>query len=410
MPMTEMEALRLDAEDPLARFRSRFELPDGLIYLDGNSLGALPSATAAHLQKVVRQEWGDGLIRSWNEADWIGAPQRVGAKIARLLGALADEVLVADSTSVNLYKLLGAALAGPPARRTVLSEPGNFPTDLYVAQGLAAAHAGVTVRTVPREQIVEAADADTVVMLTQVHYKTGQRFDLQETTRAVQAKGALMLWDLSHSAGAVEVDLAAANADLAIGCGYKYLNGGPGAPAFLYVPRRLQLVLRSPLSGWMGHAAPFAFGDDYAPADDLRRFLCGTPPILGLAALECGVDVFLDADMGQVTAKAQRLCDLFIALVEEGCAALELELITPRDAAARGSHVSFYHPHGYAAMQSLIARGVIGDFRDPDIMRFGFAPLYIGYADVWRAAQRLAAVLSTRAYDDPRFAKRATVT
>jgi kynureninase len=402
------DVLRLDAEDPLAAFRGRFELPEGVIYLDGNSLGALPSATPERLAQVTRQEWGQGLIRSWNTAGWIGAPQRVGGKIARLIGAEADEVIVADSTSVNLYKLLSAGLAASPGRRVILSEPGNFPTDLYIAQGIAAADPSVSVRTLPRDEIVAAAGPDTLVMLTHVHYKTGQKFDMLAVTQAVQAKGGMILWDLSHSAGAVALELSAAGVDLAVGCGYKYLNGGPGAPAFLYVAQRHQAALRSPLSGWMGHAAPFAFGDDYVPAPDLKRFLCGTPPILSLAALECGVDLFLEADMAAVAEKSQRLGDLFIAWVEAHCPGLTL--LTPRDAAARGSHVSFAHPNGYAVMQAMIARGVIGDFREPDAMRFGFAPLYIGYADVWRAVQILKDILETRAWDDPRHAARAAVT
>jgi kynureninase len=332
----------------------------------------------------------------------------VGGKIARLIGAEADEVIVADSTSVNLYKLLSAGLAVRPGRRVILSEPGNFPTDLYIAQGLAAADPSISVSTLPRDDIVAAAGPDTLVMLTHVHYKTGQRFDMRAVTQAVQAKGGMILWDLSHSAGAVELELSAVGVDLAVGCGYKYLNGGPGAPAFLYVAQRHQAALRSPLSGWMGHAAPFAFGDDYVPAQGLKRFLCGTPPILSLAALECGVDLFLEADMATVAAKSQRLCDLFIALVEAHCP--DLTLLTPRDAAARGSHVSFAHPNGYAVMQALIARGVIGDFREPDAMRFGFTPLYLGHADVWRAVQILKDILETRAWEDPRHAARAAVT
>ncbi|MBU4433219.1 MAG: kynureninase [Alphaproteobacteria bacterium] len=404
------DAQRLDAEDPLAPFRDRFDLPPGVLYLDGNSLGALPSATPARLAEVMRQEWGQGLIRSWNTADWIGAPQRVGGKIARLIGAQADEVIVADSTSVNLFKLLSAGLTAAPGRRVILSETGNFPTDLYIAQGIAAMDPSVSVRALPRDEIIAAAGPETIVMLTHVHYKTGQRYDLRAVTQAVQARGGMILWDLSHSAGAVALELSAAGVDLAVGCGYKYLNGGPGAPAFLYVARRHQATLRSPLSGWMGHAAPFAFSDDYAPAPDLKRFLCGTPPILSLAALECGVDLFLEADMTAVTEKSQRLCDLFITWVEAHCAGHGLTLLTPRHPAARGSHVSFAHPDGYAVMQALIARGVIGDFRDPDAMRFGFTPLYLGYVDVWRAVQALKDILTSRAWDDPRYAARAAVT
>ena len=387
-----LQARVLDADDPLAAFRSRFALPEQTIYLDGNSLGALPRATPDHVARVVRDEWGHGLIRSWNAAGWIGAPQRVGAKIAQLIGAQEDEVIVADSTSVNLYKLLSAALSATPRRHVILSETGNFPTDLYIAQGLAAGQEGVIVRTLPRREILEAADANTIVLLTHVHYKTGERFDLAAVTHALQAQGALVVWDLAHSAGAIPLGLNAAGVQLAVGCGYKYLNGGPGAPAFLYVARDLQPKLASPLSGWMGHATPFTFSADYAPAEGIRRFLCGTPPILSLAALECGVDLALEADLAELGRKSARLCDLFVACVEAACA--ELTLLTPRDAAARGSHVSFAHPDGYAIMQALIARGVIGDFRDPDVMRFGFAPLYIGYEDVWQAAQALREVLA----------------
>ncbi len=399
------QARALDAQDPLAAFRSRFALPEQTIYLDGNSLGALPRATPERVARVLRDEWGHGLIRSWNAAGWIGAPQRVGAKIARLIGAQEDEVIVADSTSVNLYKLLSAALAATPRRHVILSETGNFPTDLYIAQGLAAEREDVVVRTLPRREILEAADANTIVLLTHVHYKTGERFDLAAVTHALQGKGALVVWDLAHSAGAMALGLNAAGVQLAIGCGYKYLNGGPGAPAFLYVARDLQPKLASPLTGWMGHATPFAFSADYAPAEGIRRFLCGTPPILSLAALECGVDLALEADLAELGRKSARLCDLFIACVEATCAGLTL--LTPRDAAARGSHVSFAHPDGYAIMQALIARGVIGDFRDPDVMRFGFAPLYIGYEDVWQAAQALREVLADGL---PRNVVRAEVT
>ncbi len=406
----DLPALRaLDRQDPLARFRARFTLPEDIIYLDGNSLGALPQATPDHLARVLREEWGHGLIRSWNTAGWIDAPQRVGGKIARLVGARDDEVIVADSTSVNLYKLLAAALSAAPRRHVILSETGVFPTDLYVAQGVAAEREAV-VRTVPRDEIVAAADTQTVVLLTHVHYRTGERFDLAAVTRALQAKGALVVWDLAHSAGAFPLGLNEAGVSLAVGCGYKYLNGGPGAPAFLYVARNLQPALASPLSGWMGHARPFAFGPDYAPADGIRRFLCGTPPVLSLAALECGVDLTLEADMAALGRKAAQLCGLFIDCVEARCGTQGVTLLTPRDAAARGSHVSFAHPDGYAIMQSLIARGVIGDFREPDVMRFGFAPLYIRYEDVWRAAQVLAEVLAQRSWDDPRYALRAAVT
>lgn len=340
--MTDVQDVRrMDAQDTLAPFRDRFALPDGVIYLDGNSLGALPRATAARVADTVTREWGRGLIGSWNDADWIGAPQRIGGKIAGLLGAEPHEIVVADSTSVNLFKLLHAAIGARPGRTVILTEPGNFPTDLYVAQGVAAMIPGASVRTVAREDIVAAIDEHVaVVMLTHIHYKTGAMFDMPAMTRAAQAKGALMLWDLSHSAGAVPIDLNAAGADLAIGCGYKYLNGGPGAPAFLYVADRHQAELRSPLTGWMGHAAPFDFGDDYAAGAGVNRFLCGTPPVIGMAALEVGVDLMLEADRTALFAKSRALCDLFVDLVESQCAGLGLTLASPRDARVRGSHVS----------------------------------------------------------------------
>jgi kynureninase len=397
-----------DAADPLAHFRARFALPDGVVYLDGNSLGAMPRATADHLARVVETEWGQGLVRSWNEAGWYDAPRRVGAKIARLIGAHDDEVIVADSTSVNLYKLLCAALSADPARHTILTVPGDFPTDRYIAEGIAAQQPGVTLRMVPAEEIVAAAGPDTVVLLTHVHYRTGARFDLAAMTRAVREHGSIVVWDLSHSVGAVELDLGAAGAELAVGSGYKYLNGGPGAPAFLYVARHLQSQLNSPLAGWLSHAAPFAFADEYVRAPGLDRFQCGTPPILSLAALECGVDLILEADMRLLAAKGQALCDLFIEQVEARVAGLEL--VTPRDANVRGSHVSFRHPHAYPVMQALIARGVIGDFREPDVIRFGFAPLYNSFADAWRAADVLGDVLDSRAWDNEAFRVRAAVT
>ncbi|MGK6319147.1 kynureninase [Sphingomonas sp. DT-204] len=406
--MTREEARALDAADPLRALRERFALPEGVIYLDGNSLGALPRATPARMTETVEREWGEGLIRSWNDAGWIDAPTRIAMKIAPLIGAGPDEVIVADSTSVNLYKLLMAALAARPGRRVVLTEPGNFPTDLYMAQGIAAA-GEIEVRTVPRDRIVEAIGAEVaVVMLTHVHYRTAEMFDMAAVTAAAQAAGALMLWDLSHSAGAVPVDLDAANADLAVGCGYKYLNGGPGAPAFLYVAARHQALLASPLTGWMGHAAPFDFGDDYAPCPTMRRWLCGTPPILGLAALEAGLATFDGVDPAALYAKGQALADLFVAMVETRCP--DLTLASPRDPARRGSHISFAHPDGFAVMTALIERGVIGDFRGPDLLRFGFTPLYTGFEEVWQAADILAHLLASGAWNDDRYRARGKVT
>ena len=397
--------------DPLAPFQDRFALPPGVIYLDGNSLGPLPRDTPGRLSKVVERAWGEGLIRSWNNAGWIEAPARLGAKIAQLVGAQSQEVIVADSTSVNLFKLLAAAMADRPERRVILTETGGFPTDLYMAQGVAAFSPGTEVRAVAREAILQALSQDVgLLLLTHIHYKTGEAFDMAATTSAAQAAGALTLWDLSHSTGAVFVDLNAAGADLAVGCGYKYLNGGPGAPAFLYVAERHQGRLRSPLSGWMGHAAPFDFNDDYQPAKGLDRFLCGTPPILGLAALEGGVDLMLESNLAQVFAKSQALCSLFITEVEARCEGLGLKLATPREPAARGAHVSFRHAEGYAVMQALIARGVIGDFRAPDILRFGFPALYLRYADVLAAAAHLHDVLASGIWRDTAHQVRAAVT
>ncbi|KQN36901.1 kynureninase [Sphingomonas sp. Leaf407] len=407
--MTYDDFLARDAADPLRAMRARFALPDGLVYLNGNSLGALPTATPERMQAVVTREWGEGLIRSWNSHDWIGAAKRVGAKIAPLIGAKADEVLVADSTSVNLYKLLVAGLKVQAGRNVILSEPGNFPTDLYVAEGAAWSVGDAELRTVPADQIVAAIDERVaVVMLTHVHYKTGRMLDMAAITAAAQAKGALVLWDLSHSVGGVPVDLNGCNADLAVGCGYKYLNGGPGAPAFLYVAGRHQAALQSPLSGWMGHAAPFAFDDDYRPAGNIGRFQCGTPSILGLAALESGVDVFGTVDFAALVAKSRALGDACIELVEARCP--ELELVSPRAAEARGSHVSFRHPAAYGIAQALIAEQVIVDFRAPDVIRLGFAPLYNSFGDLWRAVDVLAAIMAERRYDDPAYRVRNAVT
>jgi kynureninase len=405
------EARAWDAADPLRGFRDRFTLPQGVIYLDGNSLGALPVAAAQRLREAVDQEWGQGLIRSWNTADWIGAPARVGAKIAGLIGAGPHEVVCADSTSINIFKLVVAALRHQPGRKVIVTEPGNFPTDLYMAQGVAELMNGVSLRVVPAGQVLEAIDEDVaLVMLTHVHYKTGAKLDMAGITARAHDKGALMMWDLSHSAGAVEVDLNGAGADLAVGCGYKYLNGGPGAPAFLFVAERLQGALTSPLTGWMGHSAPFQFVDDYSPADGIGRFLCGTPSVLAMTALEVGVDLFTEASMVVVEAKARRLCSTFIDLVEDRCAGFGLELATPRDPAVRGSHVSFAHPDGYAIMQAMIARGVIGDFRAPDVLRCGFTPLYVGFEDVWRAVEIVRDILATGAWREERFQVRSKVT
>jgi kynureninase len=412
MPPTRDDLARLDAEDPLAPRRADFVLPDGVIYLDGNSLGALPRLTPARLAKVATREWGEGLIRSWNQAGWIDLGRRIAAKIAPLIGARADEVAVADSTSVNLFKLLSAALRMRPGRHAILTQADNFPTDIYIAEGLVGQLGpAYRLQRVAAAEIAAAVDEDTaVVMLTHVDYRTGALHDMAAVTRAAQAKGALMLWDLSHSAGALPVDLGGAGADLAVGCGYKYLNGGPGAPAYLYVAARHHAGFRQPLSGWLGHADPFAFEGGYRPAAGIASAICGTPPILALAALECGIDGFAGVDLGALRAKSMRMGDLFIALVEELCAGQGLTLASPRDAERRGSQVSFRHREGYAVMQALIARGVIGDFRAPDLIRFGFAPLYLRFIDLWDAAEALRDVLASRDYDRPEHRRRAAVT
>jgi kynureninase len=387
-------------------------LPDGVVYLDGNSLGALPREAPARLQEVAAGQWGQGLIRGWTEHDWIGAPQRVGDKIARLIGAGQGEVVVSDSTSVNLFKLLAAACRLRPGRPVILSEPGNFPNDLYVAQGLQGPNDGrIELRLAPADRIEAAIDEHVaVVMLTHVHYKSAAVHDMARITARAHAQGALTLWDLSHSAGAVPVDLSAAQADFAVGCGYKYLNGGPGAPAYLFVARRHQAAAVSPITGWLGHARPFDFVDAYAPAPGIGRFLAGSHPILGITALEVGVDLMLQADAQRLFDKSRALSELFVALVELRCAGQGLEVASPREAKARGSHVALRHAQAYAVMQALIARGVIGDFRTPDLMRFGFAPLYNRRCDIWHAVETLRDVLQTAAWDRPEFKQRQVVT
>jgi kynureninase len=408
--MDRRDAEALDAADPLAGFRETFDLPDGVIYLDGNSLGPLPHATAARLTEVVRQEWGRGLITSWNAAGWIEAPQRVGGKIAGLIGARAHEVIAADSTSVNLFKLAAGALSLRPGRRTLVTESENFPTDIYVLEGLAAL-SGATLKVVEPYDVPAAINDDTAaVVLTHVHYKSARRHDLAGVTAAVHEKGALALWDLSHTAGALAVDLNGAQADLAVGCGYKYFNGGPGAPAFLFVAERHQAAIRSPLSGWMGHAEPFAFEPAYRPALDIRAQLCGTPTILGLAALEAGLEPLLAAGPRAIEDKGLALCDLFIQLVESRCVGHGLSLQGPRRMEDRGLHVSWAHPQGYALVQALIARGVIGDFRDPDIARFGFSPLFLRYVDVWDAVEVMRKILASEEHLLGAYQERARVT
>ena len=426
---TRQDCLALDANDPLRALRDEFALPEGVIYLDGNSLGALPKTTAARVQEVVTSEWGVGLIRSWNTAGWINLAQKIGDKIATLVGAGANELTVGDSTSVNLYKVLSTAIAlqkrDAPARHVIVSERSNFPTDLYIAETLAREH-GLTLVLIEADELpAHLNDQLAVLMLTHVNYRTGHMFEMAQVTRDAHAAGALVVWDLAHSAGAVPVNLQGTGpieeaADFAVGCGYKYLNGGPGAPAFVWAhPRHTARMdreqLRQPLSGWLGHAAPFEFTTDYRPALGIQRFVCGTPALLAMSALECGVDVFLRAEahggLPALRRKSLALTSLFIELVEARCAGHGLTLVTPREAAHRGSQASFAHEAGgYAIMQALIARGVIGDFRAPDLLRFGFTPLYSSFAEVWDAVEHLKAVLDSGEWKEARFHQRAAVT
>jgi kynureninase len=407
--LTLEEAKQRDAIDSLAFARERFSVPDRLTYLDGNSLGALPVAAPARVDELIREQWGRDLISSWNKHGWIDAPVTIAAKLPAIVGARPNELLIADSTSVCLFKLLVAAVRARPDRRTILTQQQNFPTDMYVGQGLAEM-LGLTFKAVPADEVLGAIDEDTaVVTLTHVDYRSAAIHDMAIVNDAAHAAGALTVWDLSHSAGALEIDLNGTGCDLAVGCGYKYLNGGPGAPAFLYVAERLQDELQNPLQGWMGHAEPFAFIDDYRPAGGILKFLTGTPSILALAALDAGLATFDGLAMRDVEAKARALTQLFIDEAEARCGG-EVRLASPRDPEHRASHVVFAHEAGYAVMQALIARGVIGDFRAPDLMRFGFAPLYNRFEDAWRAADVLAGILSSREWDQPRFKERAKVT
>jgi len=402
------EAERLDTADPLAFARKRFSLPDSLIYLDGNSLGALPKAAPSALATTAERQWGQDLIASWNKHQWIDWPAQIAARLAPIVGAKPGELLIADSTSVCLFKLLAAAVGARPGRRTIVSQQANFPTDLYVAQGLAEM-LGLQLKTVPGEQVVDAIGSDTaVVTITHVDYRSAAVHDMRALNDAAHAAGALTVWDLSHSAGAVPVDLNGCEADLAVGCGYKYLNGGPGAPAFAYVARRHQAALRQPITGWMGHAAPFAFSDDYAPAPGIERLLTGTPPILGLAALEEGVRLIAEIGVELLAAKSRALAQFLRAAVAE--AAPGLPCVSPDEPAPRGSHLSFRHPEAYAVVQALIARGVIPDYRDPDILRLGLAPAYLRFEDCRHAAQALGEVLASGEWQKAEFHHRSAVT
>jgi kynureninase len=408
---------RADAADPLAGFRTEFALPEGVVYLDGNSLGARPRAAAEVARRVVEQEWGEDLIGSWNAAGWFDLPVRLGERLGPLIGAEPGTCVVTDTTTHNLHQVLAAALRiatdRDPARRVVVSERDNFPTDLYVAQGLIAhLDRGHELRLVDDEPGLAAALGPdvAVVMLSHVNYRTGAMWEMLETTARAQAAGALVIWDLAHSAGAVPVDLTGAGADFAVGCSYKYLNGGPGAPAFLWVHPRHLATYAPPTTGWWGHAAPFAMETDFRPADGVRRLLGGTQPIVSLALVGCGLDITARAGMAALRHKSLALGDRFCALVAERCADHPLRLVTPREPARRGSQICLEHPEGYAVMQALIERGVVGDYREPGILRFGIAPLYLRHVDVFDAVTVLAEVLDSGVWDDDHYRRRAAVT
>ena len=419
------DCLHRDTIDPLRGLRNKFDLPENLIYLDGNSLGVMPRSAPGRIAQVVTQEWGSDLIQSWNKHGWFQMPGKVGDKIARLIGAGPGEVVATDSTSVNLFKVLSAAMnlaaTDAPQRKRIVSERSNFPTDLYIAEALCKQH-GLELVLVEPEEIAASLTAEVaILMLTHVNYRTGAMHDMAAVTAAAHAEGILTVWDLAHSAGAVPVNLTAAKADFAVGCGYKYLNGGPGAPAFVWVNPHHADRFWQPLAGWWGHVAPFAFTPDYQPAPGIARYQCGTQPVISLAALECGVDTVLDAaplgGMEALRAKSLALTDLFIQLVEERCEGHDLGLATPRVHALRGSQVSLTRNQGaYAIVQALIARGVIGDYRagdgecHKDILRFGFTPLYIGFADVWNAVEQLKQVLESGEWRRPEFNQKHAVT
>ncbi|MBV1900373.1 MAG: kynureninase [Kordiimonadaceae bacterium] len=402
----------LDAADPLAPKRQEFAVPKGLIYLDGNSLGMMPMAVKNRVTTVVAEEWGNSLIRAWNSHSWIDLPERVGAKIGTLIGAEKNSVVVTDSTSINVAKAVSAALSLNPNRRVILTDNSNFPTDIYMAQGVAdVLGKNHTVKVVAPEKLYEALD-DTVavLMVTQVGYKTGLRQDMQKLTACAHDAGAITVWDLCHSAGAFEVDLAGCHADFAVGCTYKYLNGGPGSPAFIYVAPRHQDAIQPMLTGWIGHQAPFAFDLEYRPAEGIKRLNVGTPPVLALSALETALEVWDDVSMAAVREKSVALCELFITEVEARCGSFGLELASPRDAAQRGSQISFHCPEGYKVMRALVDNSVVGDFRMPDVIRFGFTPLYVSYEDVFNAAKMLEKILREGLWQNPLYDVKEKVT
>jgi len=417
MMTTRESCLALDRKDPLARLRDEFVLPENTIYLDGNSLGALPKASVARSYQTVVGEWGESLIASWNQAGWWELPHTIGNRLAPLIGAGQDEVVVADSISVNLFKWLVAALRhvakDHPERTVIVSERGNFPSDLYIAEGvidLLGPHYSLRLIDSPAELDAALDDRVAVAMLTQVDYRTGYLHDMAKITQLVQGRGALMLWDLAHSAGAVPIDLTASGADGAVGCTYKYLNSGPCAPGFLWLPKRYQGVFKQPLTGWRGHREPFKMDPHYQPDTGVGHFLCSEPPIVALSLVDSALSVFEKTDMQALRTKSLALTELFIELVDARCAGLGVGLASPRDPAQRGSQVSLTHENAYAVMQALIHRRIIGDFREPNILRFGFTPLYVRFVDVWDTVDALLSILQSETWRDPVFNKRHAVT
>ena len=401
-----------DRADPIRAYRDRFRLPEGVIYLDGNSLGALPKATADRVKKVLDVEWGEHLVDGWLKDNWMGLSEVLGDKIAKLIGADAGEVIVVDTTSINVHKVIAAAMLMRPDRRTLLTDKGNFPTDVYMAQGLVEflgrQH---RIKMVEEDQVAESIDEDTAaVFCTQINYKTGRLHDMARITKAAHAKGALAIWDLAHTAGCVPIELNKIEADFAVGCGYKYLNGGPGAPAFVFAPKRHHDKVRQPLTGWLGHANPFEFGLDYKPAQGIRQFRASSPPILGIVAMEAGIDDMIEFGIGNVRAKSLALTSLFMKLVEERLIKHGFTIATPKETERRGSQVALNHKDGWPIMQALKARKVIGDFREPNIVRFGFAAPYVRFADVWDAVENLVQVMEKEEWKKPEFQNKKWVT
>jgi len=411
--MTPGDISKLDRDDPLADKRRQFELPENVVYLDGNSLGAMPRAARDRSHQVIDDQWAQDLIRSWNIHNWIDLPTRVGEKIAPLLGAGPGQVVCCDSTSVNLFKLLCSALEMQAGRRLVISQKDNFPADLYMVQGLGSlGRDGLCELVVVEEDEIDGRldEEVAVLLLTHVNFRTGKVHDMRGLTELAHAKGILVIWDLAHSAGAVPLELDDCNVDFAVGCGYKYLNGGPGAPAFIYTAKRHQTSVRHPLSGWMGHESPFSFSEDYKAAPGVQQFLCGTPPILSMSILDAALSVFDDVDMDDLRAKSVSLSELFLELMSGHESLDDLALVSPRNSHDRGSQLAFSHPQAFSICQALIERGVIADFRAPDVVRFGFAPLYLRYQDIWNAVAKLSEVMKGKTYLKEKYSRMAKVT